>query len=347
MTINLFEWAARARRRQTSPSERDVANGYLWVLGRKPSRDEVKAACAYFGAQGSGALQAFHNGLVVSEEFRLRRIRTHQFMRVDPVDLFRKKIVFLHIEKCAGTSLRTMLVSQVGPGRVCPEYFNGLADWTANELAAYDLFAGHFDLACCEVIPGPTAVVTMLREPKARLMSLFNFWKAHSPHPSFDGRTLVGLAQHHSATDFFSHDAVVSHPNIRDAIVGQLTRRLPSPILPHGFPMLQPDDAIMADPAQALEHAWRALTGLACFGLVEDFERSRALLNHQLGLAMQPVEPQQVLKGLVSPMLDEHRPAPEQRTPQLDDLLHSLTPLDRALYEKASALFAERAARLG
>ena len=54
-----------------------------------------------------------------------------------------------------------------------------------------------------------------------------------------------------------------------------------------------------------------------------------------------------VLKALVSPMLAEHRPAPEPMTPQLDALLDALTPLDQALYRRASALFAERLAVLG
>ena len=329
----------RHRRRRAKLAPSDVVEGYRWLLGRQPSVEEVAASCAYFGTQ-DGALHAFQHGLMISEEFRLRRIHVQQLMRVDAVDLFRKKLVFLHIEKCGGTSLRAMLAAQVPAGRVCPEQFNGLADWTANELAAYDLFAGHFDLACCHVIPGPLTVFTMLREPTARLLSLFNFWKAHRPHPSFSERTLVGLAQRHSAVDFFNHGSVVRHPSIRDAMVGQLTRRTASPILLDGFSALQDDDEILAAPRQALDAAWQALAGLAGFGLVEQFEQSRLLLNHRLGLNMQRNEPQQVLRSLVSPMLDERR-APEPMTPLLSAVLEGLTPLDRALYLRASKEFEE------
>ena len=329
----------RPRRRKTALAPSDVVNGYVWLLGRRPSAEEVAASCAYFGTQDD-PLHAFQHGIMISEEFRLRRIHVQQLMRVDAVDLTRRKLVFLHIEKCGGTSLRSMLLSQVPAGRVCPERFNGLADWTGNELAAYDLFAGHFDLACCGVVPGPSAVFTMLREPNARLLSLYNFWKAHRPHPSFGERTLVGLAQRLTAVDFFSHGTVVRHPNIRDAMVGQLTRRIASPILPHGFAALQDDDAILAAPEQALEAAWQALTGLAGFGLVEQFEPSRLLLNHLLGLDMQRHEPQQVLLSLVSPMLEERR-APEPMSSSLASVLEALTPLDRQLYRRAVTRFEE------
>ncbi len=345
MAVGLLGWAARAMPRRTGLNRADVVRGYVWLLGREPSRDEILAAQAHFGAQPE-PLHVFQNGLIVSEEFRLRRIHVQQVMRVDPVDLMRRKIVLVHIEKCGGTTLRTMLASQVAAGRVCPEHFNGLADWTANELAAYDLFAGHFDLVCAHVVPGPCAVVTMLREPRARLLSLYNFWKAHRPHPSFDERTLVGLAQRHSAAEFFGHRSVVRHPNIRDAMVGQLTRRIASPILADGFAMLQPDDAILAAPEAALDEAWQALAGLASFGLVEQFERSRLLMNRQLGLDMQPVAPQQALDTLTSPMLDPNRPAPETMTPPLAAMLDALTPLDQALYARASHAFSERAGRL-
>ena len=327
-------------------SEADIVNGYRWVLGRSPAPEEIAASFAYFGTQGAGALQAFENGLIISQEFRQRRIHASQVMRVAPVDLFRRKIVLLHIEKCGGTSLRTMLAAQVPAGRVCPEAFNGLADWTANELAAYDLFAGHFDLAVCQILPGPVDIVTLLREPKARLLSLFNFWKAHRPHPSFNNRTLVGLAQRHTAIEFFSHPAVTEHPSIRDGIVGQLSRFVPSPILADGFQRLQPDDPILADPDRALHTAYDALTRLAAFGLVEAFETSRLLLNQQLGLAMQPVKPQQVLHTLVSPMLDEGRGVAERLTPTLAARLDALTPLDGALYTQAAACFAQRIALL-
>ena len=127
---------------------------------------------------------------------------------------------------------------------------------------------------------------------------------------------------------------------------GNLSRSVPSPILADGFQRRQPDDPILADPDRALHTAYDALTRLAAFGLVEAFETSRLLLNQQLGLAMQPVTPQQALHTLVSPMLDEGRGVAERLTPTLAARLDALTPLDGALYTQAAARFAQRVALL-
>jgi hypothetical protein len=307
-------------RRRRGLSEPDVVDGYRWLLGRVPPVAEIEAARRYFG----GDVQAFQNGLMASEEFRNRRIRTAQHMRVAPVDLFRRKIILLHIEKCGGTTLRMMLESQFEPGRVCPERFNGLADWTANELAAYDVFAGHFDLAQCHVVPGRgNAVITLLREPKARLLSLFHFWKASPPQPGIDRGTLVELARCCTDIAFFSHPKVVRHPSIRDAMAGQLTRMTGDAAMVDGFLRLRDTDPIVAAPEACLEAAWQSLVGLTSFGLVEQFELSRRKLNRDLGLNMQAIAPQQV----------GTRPA--QMEGALDALLDALTPIDRALYWRA------------
>jgi len=309
-------------------SQQDVIQGYTWLLGRVPPRDEIEAAQHYFGAD----LQAFQNGLLISEEFRNRRMRAAQHMRIAPVDVSRKKIILLHIEKCGGTTLRLMLESQFEPGRVCPERFNGLADWTANELACYDLFAGHFDLAQCHVVPGrQNAIITMLREPKARLLSLFHFWKQSPPRPGVDDGTLVDLARRCTETAFFSHPGVVCHPNIRDGVAGQLTRTASDAAMVDGFLALRGDDPILAAPDQCLEAAWESLVGLKGFGLVEQYDRSRTLLNRELGLNMEGIAPQQV--GTRPARVDD----------ELDALLDALTPIDQALYRRAVALFEARA----
>jgi alpha-D-ribose 1-methylphosphonate 5-triphosphate synthase subunit PhnG len=353
-----MRWSLKRREAETRAGQRDsgsapdalseatITAGYRWILGRDPAPAEVAAALHYYTSAG-GDLHTFQNGLLSSEEFRNRRIFVQQHMRIAPVDLFGDKLVFLHIEKCGGTTMRTMLEAQFAAHRICPERFNGLADWTANELAAYDLFAGHFDLACCSVIPGRrNAIITMIREPKARLLSLYYFWKSHAPAPAFGDHTLVGLARERTAVAFFSHPAVVRHPSIRDTMAGQLTRMMGSKEIVDGFPILSDEDTILADPERSLQDAWGALCGLAAFGILERFEESRRLLNDRLGLQMQPIAPQQVLATLVSPMLDAVRPKREPVSAELAALLDALTPIDQALYARATALFAEQVSLL-
>lgn len=329
-------------------SETDVINGYLWILGRCPSADEITAYRNLYSESFSDSALDFVRLLIISGEFRNRRGRIAWRMRLEPVDLDRPRTVFMHIEKCGGTTLHAMLVTQFRADLVCPERFDGLPDFTINELGAYDLFSGHFDFCCCRLIPGDNVrIVTMLREPKARLLSLFYFWKAHLPDVVRDCRSLVGIARTCTALEFFSHPFVLKNPSINNGMTGQLIRKTIPTHLSDEAPMMEQEDPILSDPDKALSMAWQNLQSLAGFGILEHYETSRALLNNVLGLAMQPIEPQQVLDDLVvshSQLIPVER---EMLTDELNTLLDALTGIDRPLYERALKVFQSRARAIG
>ena len=218
-----------------------------------------------------------------------------------------------------------MLSALYAAERICPERSDRLGDWTINEMAAFDLFSGHFDLAACKAIPGIIRLVTLLWEPKSRLLSLFRFWKSHRPHPQRDGLDLMLLARDLSAEEFFSHPTVTRHSSIRDAIAGQLLRT-------RNNRLLEDKDLIIADPKAALAMAWSALRSFACFGIMEWFEESRLLINTTLGLHLQPVAPLQVLDHMV-----QSNPEVEI-SKRLDQSLDDLTAIDRVLYRFALRL---------
>lgn len=320
--------------------EADIVTGYRWFLGRPPSAVEIEGNLRHYAALDGDCLPDFQRALSTSAEFRARRLALHKITHARPADLDRPRLAFLHVEKCGGTTLHAMLSSQFAPDRICPERHEGLGDWTINELAAFELFSGHFDLSLCRSIPGRVRIVTMLREPKARLLSLYHFWRAHRPHPDRDFYNLLLLARACTPLEFFAHPVVTGHLNIRNAVAGQLIRT-------RSAMLLEPDDPILADPAGALEQAWMALEGLAAFGILERFEMSRRLLNRTLGLDMPAIEPRQVLADLVrtgGDFLPVERAPPDER---LDALLTPLTEIDSALYRRAVALFERRVAAAG
>lgn len=90
------------------------------------------------------------------------------------------RLVFLHVPKTGGTSLTVLIRDAVGENALCPERFNDLPLWPAGLLASYRAFAGHFDQFGVSVIPGVKKVVTILRNPRARIISTYRFWRAHS-----------------------------------------------------------------------------------------------------------------------------------------------------------------------
>lgn len=312
-----------------------MADAFTCLLDRAPSPHETHEFMAHFSAPGQNQVTALHETLLRSEEFRNRRLRMYQWSRIDALELDRPRVVFMHVERCGGTTMRAMLAPLFDPSRICPERFDGLGNWTINELAAYDLFAGHFDLAVCRSIPGDARVFTMLREPKARLLSLYRFWRSHPPHPDRDRHRLMPLARALDEEAFFAHPLVVSHPSIRNAITGQFIRTSCKNAI-------GTDDPLVADESAALENAWAKLRGLAGFGLLERFEESRIVLNEALGLAMQPTVPRQALAGLAGEGCAAASAPIWPITPQLDSLLQRLTSIDRPLYARARSLFEHR-----
>lgn len=104
-----------------------------------------------------------------------------------------KKVAFLHIPKCAGSSIRPMLSDLVPIHR---QYPVPVADSSKKEVYRiqtatvldvmsvidsldldFDLFMGHYDWQIVSSLPKDTVILTMLRHPVDQLYSLFrNFW---------------------------------------------------------------------------------------------------------------------------------------------------------------------------
>lgn len=87
--------------------------------------------------------------------------------------------IVLHIQKTAGTSLRSALTAHVKPGEavfIYPDGFIGLSEdefaalpW--QQRAALRVVMGHTSFGIADHVPGPAEYITFLREPLARLRS--------------------------------------------------------------------------------------------------------------------------------------------------------------------------------
>lgn len=102
----------------------------------------------------------------------------------------RPALIFLHIPKCGGTSLTSMLAEAV------PEHLRFSVDGTdvagsRGELAALpdperrriDLLLGHLSYGWHELLaPRPARYFTLVREPVARVVSHYNYVLSHEKH---------------------------------------------------------------------------------------------------------------------------------------------------------------------
>lgn len=102
------------------------------------------------------------------------------------------RILFMHIHKTAGTALAAQLFSHRSSQEICPARFEcQVLRMDPILLNQFKIFVGHITPAALLSVGGPLQCVTILREPRIRLLSAFFFWKeiaARSPHNVFFAR---------------------------------------------------------------------------------------------------------------------------------------------------------------
>jgi hypothetical protein len=100
------------------------------------------------------------------------------------------RTVFLHIAKTAGTTLHRLLCANFEPAEICPERLS-LKHLRPDDLSRFHLFSGHYQWDDVCAVPDPKRVVTVLREPRERILSLYYFWRSHT-WEHIDRHDLIG-----------------------------------------------------------------------------------------------------------------------------------------------------------
>jgi hypothetical protein len=105
---------------------------------------------------------------------------------------------FLHIPKCAGSSIVAALRAALPPGSLAPAQFDSsvfcdfddfdlmrpearsqiaVSPTEVRSLARYRAVTGHFALPTLLRITDASSICTIVREPRARLLSLYTYWR--------------------------------------------------------------------------------------------------------------------------------------------------------------------------
>lgn len=196
MTPKLGDWQTAAKNKAAQAAvdmpaaENDVVEAFRWILGREVT-DPTQIQTLLSRANGDRRLLRLI--LLRSPEFA-RQLDTYGLLPESFTDsvlsgeprlrssIGQKKLIFIHIPKAGGTSLHYHLLGGVDENKVCPKRHNDLLLSPKIFLQKYTLFSGHYDIRAADIIPGEEkAVVTMLREPKERLISLYTYLAAHRP----------------------------------------------------------------------------------------------------------------------------------------------------------------------
>jgi hypothetical protein len=324
----------------------EVIWGFRYVLGRDPESEKTITAL-----HDIRNLETLRRVLLSTAEFRERSAECIDFANDTAPDLDRHVVVFLHIPKCAGTSLHAALLKQ-NSSSFCPERHNGLGNWPAGALARYSFFSGHFDITTLDLIPTRRmSIVTLLRRPETRLISAYRFLRAHTPQAVYlqgHNMNLVHLAQENDPVSFFRHPELIRHPTINNGMVRMLSGPLPQKRWEAHYPGRVNPPTITDDaPDQALKVALTNLCRIATFGVVEHMDQSVQYIFETLGLNV----PTQIEKQMDLNVIKQGNPlleavSPVELTPTLSAALTPHMTLDNQLYDRALAILSDRGIEL-
>jgi hypothetical protein len=230
------------------------------------------------------------------------------------------RVAFVHVPKTGGSTLHKLLLGHFRPEEVCPERFQDLRRFSMRELAGFNLFSGHFDLDAAKWVPGRKLVISVVREPRARIISLYNFWRSHTWN-YIEKHGLEGprMAKSVSFTEFLTRAGTNVDNAMARAIIGP------------DYERLSEDDKIATLDAR--------MTEVDAFGLTERLEESVRRIFHKLERPV-PLRVPRVNssdKFLSHPGME--RISPIEITDEAEAAIKRLTTLDRRLYEAVASTF--------
>ena len=234
-----------------------------------------------------------------------------------------RPLIFLHIPKTAGTSMMELLGRNFATGEVLriTDIHRPAADLQAeveDALAANcRLISGHFSFEAIAALQDQVLPFTMLRDPVARVVSLYRFWRIQEPHHVSGAAAQFACALAKS----LSFDAFLAceHPLIVSATRDEMCKALCAG---------RADEAEQPDGASLFLQAKATLDTIP-FGLVERMRESLQLLSHRLGVQL--IEPIRLNR---TDMADFEPPTCEQREIIIRNNLG-----DMALYDHARRYF--------
>lgn len=224
----------------------------------------------------------------------------------------------------------TGLASAFEPARICPWAFqHEYRDRTRSALDAYDFFWPHMGLDQARVIRPDARVVTILREPRARIISSYRYWRSQErAAPEYAGHhDLCRKVRHMSLADYLASD----DPAILRAIDNAQVRFLAGA----GFGDEAATRTQLFGPPGRLEDLVdialrRMTTDFAFIGTAERLPASLARAAEALGLSIRPTDHR------VNVNLDA-TDSGQEITPRMERDLERLTRFDSIVYARAVA----------
>ena len=254
----------------------------------------------------------------------------HQICSTFGIDENMQRLYFLHIPKTAGTTLNALLDQHYSTDEILPKKLfkkNALhvtaedfPEEQAKAFRSYKLIHGHFggDILA-QHLPGFRSM-TILRDPVARVVSLYNDWRTKSDysyeHAIEPARELIDIARKASIAEFLLCGHELADRQFKDGQARQLVSTL-----------------ALHEPADA-QAACDRLDSMDLVGTTEMLEPTIHLLTQMMGWAP--------IAGFASLNRSNGSVKADQLDSKTREIIHEFTQADQIVYRHAQMLLNRR-----
>ncbi|MEM6762614.1 MAG: sulfotransferase family 2 domain-containing protein [Pseudomonadota bacterium] len=242
-----------------------------------------------------------------------------------------ERLVFMHIPKCAGSSLKSMLAAYFKPNEVFTHVGDVLPTMPLKEVNKFRFYAGHFSKHGVDAVPGPKRIVTVLREPRERVLSLYHFWRSHRAEV-VERQNLKGprYARELNLVDFLKCDAI----EVITSTNNHMTRLMLGPLRLH-----QSQGFRLEDREYCVETAIANLSRFNYVAFSDTLEDDVARMMPLLGLGeAQEYKTLNTFEKLTRNPAHFEKIERQEPNEEAWELLNSLCYLDMAFYNRARHL---------